>query len=96
MSKHPYEILIAPLLTEKATEAQIWREPKYTFRVAIDANKVEIRKAVERAFQVRVLSVNTVRNKGKKKRMRTAKMGRRPDWKKAVVTLAEGDSINLI
>lgn len=96
MSKHPYEILVGPLLTEKSTDGQTLKEPKYSFKVAIGANKIEIRKAIERAFQVRVVSVNTIVAKGKRKRLRTSKLGRRPDWKKAIVTLAEGDSINLI
>jgi large subunit ribosomal protein L23 len=96
MNKHPYEILIRPMLTEKAGEGQGMKTPKYTFKVAVDSNKVEIRKAVEAAFKVKVLSVNTIVNKGKRKRLRTAKFGKRPDWKKAVVTLAEGQSINLI
>jgi large subunit ribosomal protein L23 len=96
VSKHPYQILLCPLLTERATDGQGLTEPKYVFRVAPGANKIEIRKAVERAFEVRVLSVNTVVCKGKRKRLRSSKEGRRADWKKAVVTLAEGDSINLI
>ena len=96
MSRHPYEILICPLLTERATHGQDLKKPKYTFQVAIDTNKIEIRKAVEAAFKVKVDSVNTVLNKGKRKRMRSARLGRRADWKKAVVTLAEGQSINLI
>jgi large subunit ribosomal protein L23 len=96
MNKHPYQILIGPLLTEKAGEGTALKTPKYAFRVAIDSNKVEIRKAVETAFKVKVLAVNTIVTKGKRKRLRTAKFGRRPDWKKAVVTLAEGQSINLI
>ena len=53
-------------------------------------------KAVEAAFKVKVASVNTIVNKGKRKRMRSAKLGRRADWKKAIVTLAEGQTINLI
>lgn len=96
MSKHPYEILQRPLLTEKATAGQALTRPQYAFEVDIATNKVEIRKAIEKAFKVRVVSVNTVLVKGKKKRLRTAKYGKRPDWKKAIVTLAEGDSINLI
>jgi large subunit ribosomal protein L23 len=96
MNKHPYEILVGPMLTEKAGEGQGMKAPKYTFKVAIDSNKVEIRKAIETAFKVKVTAVNTIVNKGKRKRQRTAKFGRRPDWKKAVVTLAEGQSINLI
>ena len=96
MNKHPYEILIGPLLTEKAGEGQGMAKPQYTFRVAVSSNKVEIRKAIETAFKVKVLSVNTIVSKGKRKRLRTAKFGRRPDTKKAVVTLAAGQSINLI
>ena len=96
MTRHPYEILVKPLLTEKATHRQDLKRPQYTFQVAIDTNKVEIRKAVELAFKVKVESVNTILNKGKRKRMRSARLGRRADWKKAIVTLAEGQSINLI
>lgn len=96
MTKHPYEILITPVLTEKATHGQDMKRPQYTFKVAIDSNKVEIRQAVERAFKVKVESVNTVLNKGKRKRLRSARLGRRADWKKAIITLAEGQSINLI
>lgn len=95
-SRHPYSILIGPLLTETATEGQGLRCPKYVFKVACKSNKVEIRKAIERAFSVKVVAVNTILNKGKRKRLRTAKLGRRPDWKKAIITLAEGQSINLI
>jgi large subunit ribosomal protein L23 len=72
------------------------KRPQYTFKVAIDSNKVEIRQAIERAFKVKVESVNTVLNKGKRKRLRSARLGRRADWKKAIITLAEGQSINLI
>ncbi len=97
MSKHPYKILIGPLLTERATAAQGNKEPKFAFKVAVDSNKVEIRKAIERAFKVKVVKVNTVLNKGKVKQLRPGQpQGRRADWKKAVVTLAEGQSINLI
>ncbi|HOE97221.1 MAG TPA: 50S ribosomal protein L23 [Candidatus Sumerlaeota bacterium] len=96
MSKHPYQILDRPLLTERATDRQTMARPQYTFKVAVDSNKVEIRRAIEQAFNVRVVGVNTIMVKGKRKRLRTAKLGRRPDWKKAIVTLAEGDSINLI
>lgn len=97
MSKHPYQILIGPLLTERATAAQGNKEPKYSFKVAATSNKVEIRKAIEQAFKVKVVKVNTVLNKGKVKQLRQGQpSGRRPNWKKAVVTLAEGQSINLI
>ncbi len=96
MSRHPYDILLRPVLTEKASAGAERRRRQYVFRVALDANKVQIRRAVEAAFDVRVLNVNTVRMKGKLKRLRTRQPGKRPDWKKAIVTLAEGQEINLI
>jgi large subunit ribosomal protein L23 len=96
MNKHPYQILVGPLLTEKSTEGQSFKHPQYAFKVAVDSNKIEIRRAIESAFNVKVLSVNTLLNKGKRKRLRTAQYGRRPSWKKAMITLAEGQSINLI
>jgi large subunit ribosomal protein L23 len=96
MSRHPYSVLIGPVLTEKAADKQTLDRPQYTFRVAYGSNKIEIRKAIETAFKVKVVSVNTIVNKGKRKRLRTAKLGRRANWKKAVVTLAQGQSINLI
>ena len=67
---------------------------KYTFKVAKDANKIEIAKAVEEIFDVKVLKVNTVNVKSKKKRMRNIE-GKTRTWKKAIVTLAEGDTIEL-
>lgn len=97
MSRHPYDILIRPLLTEKATRgSDNEKRPQYTFKVAIDSNKIQIRRAVEAAFDVKVVKVNTVRVKGKRKRLRMREQGKRPDWKKAVVTLQEGQTINLI
>lgn len=96
MSRHPYDILIRPLLTERAGDGSALPCPKYTFIVAIDSNKVQIRRAVEAAFDVKVKGVTTVRIKGKHKRMRTRIEGKRPDWKKAIVTLQKGQSINLI
>jgi len=69
-------------------------EPQYVFQVAIDANKVQIIRAVESAFGVRVKGVNTLRAKGKPRRMRGF-LGRRADTKKAFVTLEKGQSIDL-
>jgi large subunit ribosomal protein L23 len=88
-------ILMRPLITEKAQrEASAEHVRKYTFEVDIRANKLQIKDAVEVAFSVRVHSVNTAIMKGKRKRY-----GRRestmPDWKKAVVTLAPGQKIEL-
>jgi len=92
--RDPYEILVKPVITEKATNLQTKEGPQYTFQVRLHANKIEIRKAVEAAFKVRVKSVNTVRIKGKVKRVR-AQAGKRPDWKKAFVTLEKGEHIDL-
>ena len=85
--KKAQDIILAPVITEKSMYGVA--EKKYTFRVAKDANKIEIAKAVEELFSVKVAKVNTVSVKGRFKRMgRTA--GYRPDWKKAIVTLTEG------
>lgn len=96
MSRHPYDILIRPLLTERSGEGSALDKPKYTFVVHVDSNKVQIRRAVEAAFDVKVRDVTTVRVKGKRKRLRIRKEGKRADWKKAIVTLEKGQSINLI
>lgn len=90
----PYEIIDRPVITEKTTIGQALAQPQYTFKVAIDANKFEIKTAIEAAFNVKVLKVNTQRIKGKVKRVRTHP-GKRADWKKAVITLAAGQTINL-
>jgi large subunit ribosomal protein L23 len=87
--KDPHQIIIRPLLTEKSND-QIPAQ-KYHFRVALDANKIEIAHAVEAIYgrqQVKVVAVNTLRVKGKKKRamVRGGKPGYSPNWKKAIVT----------
>ena len=92
--KNAFEVIIAPVLTEK-TNALI-QEKKYTFRVAPGAGKIEIAKAVEELFKVKVADVNVMNYNGKTRRSgRTGQIGRRPNWKRAVVTLAEG-SIEII
>jgi len=84
------DILIRPLITERTT--MLMAEGKYTFVVAKQANKIEIAKAVSDIFKVKVEDVNTVNVTGKMKRMgRTS--GKRPDYKKAIVKLAAGESI---
>ena len=88
--KDPTEIIIRPLLTEKSVELQ--RLNKYTFEVAKDATKVEIRKAVEALGRCEVEKVNTLLVKGKLRRTRRGS-GRTPDWKKAVVTLRTGEAL---
>lgn len=87
----PYGIILRPLVTEKSL-AQNGERNKVSFLVDIEANKPEIRTAVERIFAVKVIEVNTVYIKGKWKRTRMRE-GKRPDQKKAVVTLREGDKI---
>ena len=80
-------------ITEKGT--LLGEANKYLFQVAPDSNKVEIKRAVESLFDVKVSQVNTMNYTGKRKRQRTAKYGKRSDWKRAVVTLAEGNRIDL-
>ncbi len=89
-----YHVIQAPVLTEKGTDDQHKRNA-YTFRVPVDANKVEIKSAVEKLFKVKVLSVNTLRVTQKVKR-RGWVAGSTPAWKKAMVTLKEGDTIELL
>ena len=84
------DILIRPLITEKSTA--LMAEGKYVFVVAKAANKIEIAKAVAEIFNVKVDSVNTVNMTGKMKRM-GRNVGKRPDYKKAIVKLAAGETI---
>jgi large subunit ribosomal protein L23 len=87
---HLYEVLRKPLITEKSTDLQSLN--KYAFEIANDANKPQIKQAIETAFKVKVTGVNVVTMPGKSRRM-----GRRiiqsPPWKKAIVTLQPGDKI---
>ena len=87
-----YDILLAPVITEKATMGS--EHGQVTFKVALDATKPEIKNAVEAIFGVQVKAVNTLRLKGKTKRFRGYK-GRRSDVKKAIVTLAEGQTVDV-
>jgi large subunit ribosomal protein L23 len=87
-----YQVIVAPVVTEKATRLN--ELSQVTFRVALDATKPEIRAAVEKLFSVKVEAVNTVVMKGKTKRFR-GREGRRSDWKKAIVTLQAGQTIDL-
>lgn len=87
------QVLIRPVVTEKTTSLRE-QSNKYVFEVAIAANKAEVRQAVEKYFGVKVLDVHTSRMYGKPKRMGRFE-GRRPNWKKAVVTLQSGDTIDL-
>lgn len=87
-----YDIVRAPVITEKATMGS--EHNQVTFKVPLDASKPEIKAAIEGLFGVKVRAVNTMRVKGKTKRFRGV-VGRRSDWKKAIVTLAEGQSIDV-
>lgn len=87
--REPHEIIVAPLITEKTTLLKE-KGPVLAFRVDRHANKVEIRHAVEKLFKVKVASVRTQNAWGKKKRVGRYE-GRRPDWKKAYVTLKPGE-----
>lgn len=90
--KSPRDVIIRPIVSEKsyaALEANV-----YTFLVDPDANKTEIKEAVQSIWNVQVTSVNTINRKGKVKRRRYT-FGKRPDQKRAIVTLAEGDAIEI-
>ena len=91
--KHPNEVIVRALITEKGTKLREGGN-KYTFQVDRAANKIEIKKAVEDLFNVSVEQVRTMNMLGKVKRMGRF-VGRRPTWKKALVTLKEGDTIDL-
>ena len=88
---NPYEIIRGPIITEKGT-IQKELNNQLTFEVDRRANRVEIRHAIEKVFNVRVEKVRTMQIKGKVKRLGRT-MGKRRDWKKAVVTLAQGQNI---
>jgi len=89
---HLYKVLQRPLVTEKNSILQA--QGKYAFEVAQEANKVQIKQAVETAFKVTVTGVNVMTVPGKKKRMRGREV-MSPSWKKALVTLKPGDKIEL-
>ena len=91
-SLHPYQVILRPLITEKATI--LASEGKYAFEVDRRANKNQVRAAVQIAFEVSVVKVNTMNVRGKSRRTGN-RVTRTRDWKKAIVTLAEGDTIQL-
>ncbi len=88
MEKTAQDIILTPIITEASMEALEMN--KYTFKVAKNANKFEIAKAVEELFGVKVVKVNTINCRGRKKRVGMYE-GMTPSWKKAIVTLAEGE-----
>ena len=109
MSRPPHEILIRPIVTEKTSSLQSEgtdatvpesvrdrADPrgKFTFEVAPDATKIDIRRAVEQLFEVKVTRVRTMNVRGKKRRLGRS-MGRKPHWKKAIVEVAGGETLEL-
>lgn len=90
---HALDVIIRPLITEKAT--RLGGENKYAFAVRKHANKTQIKEAVEKGFDVKVTAVNVMVMKGKPFRVRGNRIKHQPDWKKAVVTLAAGDKLEL-
>jgi large subunit ribosomal protein L23 len=89
---HNYDTLVSPIITEKST--LVAEENKIIFRVRIEATKPEIKEAVEALFKVDVTKVNTILVKGKTKRFK-GQLGRRSDYKKAIVTLKDGQSVDI-
>ena len=87
-----YEVLRAPLVTEKSTHQS--EHSQISFKVSLDATKPEIKQAVEGLFKVKVKAVNTLRVEGKNKVFRGMR-GRRSDWKKAIISLVDGEKIDL-
>lgn len=94
LGKDPRDVLLLPVISEKSY-GLMETENKYTFVVDPRANKTEIRIAVEKVFGVKVTAVNTTNREGKRKRTRTG-FGKRKDTKRAIVTLAEGERIELL
>jgi large subunit ribosomal protein L23 len=90
---HLYEVLRRPLITEK--NAALQAQGKYAFEVAGEANKEQVKQAVEKAFNVKVTKVNVITMPGKGRRMR-GRVVVSPSWKKAVVTLKPGDKIEIV
>ena len=91
--KEAQDIIISPIITEKSMDL-MESNNSYTFKVDKNSNKVEIKNAVEEAFNVKVVNVNTMNVRGKERRIGVHE-GKRPDWKKAIVKLAEGDEIEI-
>jgi large subunit ribosomal protein L23 len=93
INKDIKDIIIKPIITEKTTGLK--GQNKYVFEVAKDANKLQIKQAIEELFNVKVIKVNTFNKKGKPRRVRFRQPGKRKDIKKAIVTLKEGQTIPL-
>ncbi len=90
---NPLSVLVRPLITEKAT--RLHGENKYAFEVQAHSNKAQVKEAVEKGFNVKVTAVNVMKMKGKPYRVRGNRIKHKGDWKKAVVTLAPDDKLEL-
>lgn len=93
MTKSPFDILVRPIITEKALNSQELNQ--YTFEVALNANKAEVKFAIEKAFGVNVVSVNTVKTKGRAITRFRMRPGKKNDVKKAIITLAKGEALEI-
>ena len=89
--KNLYDIIKFPVVTEKSTK--ISENNQFVFKVSLDSSKYEIKNAIEKVFKVKVKSVNTIKNKGKKKVFKGTK-GKRSDFKKAIITLVKGETLD--
>lgn len=92
--KSIYSIIKSPLVTEKSARDSVFR--KYAFQVDKDANKVQIKRAIEKIYKVKVVKTSVSTVKGKTKRLRFNQAGKTASWKKAIVTLKEGFEIKII
>ncbi len=92
--KSVYSIIKSPLVTEKSARDSVFR--KYAFRVGKDANKVQIKRAIEKIYKVKVIKTSVLTVKGKMKRLRFNQAGKTASWKKAIVTLKEGSEIKIV
>jgi large subunit ribosomal protein L23 len=95
VSTSPYTIVDQPLITERGSVLQGKERPQYLFKVAKWANRIQIAQAIEAIYKVKVYSVNTIVMKGKRKRLGRT-VGYKTDWKKAFVTLEEGQTLEAI
>jgi len=93
--RNPYDIIKTARITEKSTGLTELNN-SYVFEVDPKATKLEVASAIQIIFKKKVAKVNTLNVQGKKKRLRTAHYGRKPHWKKAIVTLKEGESLDLV
>ncbi len=93
MNRSSYQIIKSPLITEKATNLGSFNQ--YVFWVDKRSNKIEIKKAIEEIYKVKVVKVQTMNVKGKTKRIRWGQEGKTSSWKKAIVTLKKGDTIKV-